>query len=87
MKILAVVWTAYACAGGSCGAMLPPRAQPLLCRAVPALELYDPAREAEARRRVAALGDPAALYACRGVRCSAPLSSWNVIVTFKETPP
>jgi hypothetical protein len=87
MKVLAVVWTAYSCAGGaSCGKIIPPAVQPYICHASPTLELYDPARARQARARVAALGAPAALIPCHGIVCGAPLSMWSTNVSFREDP-
>ena len=84
MKQLLVVGILWNCPGGPLGRLLPAAAKVHLCAPQLVLEAYDPARARQARRRVAELGEPAQLYACRAVRCSAPLVSWNTTPTFKE---
>ena len=87
MTWYAVAYLAWACPGGWLGRLVPAAARPLVCSPRPAVELYDPARAAAARRRVSALGPPAALYACRAGRCRGPLSSWSSAVNFQELYP
>lgn len=89
MKFLLVIWTAWACPGGHWFTPAwPAKLRPLICAPQARYELYDPARAATARARVASLGADAALYTCRGLRCRGPISDWNTVVTFKEnTPP
>jgi hypothetical protein len=88
VKFLLVAWTAWACPGGGWFAPAwPAKLRPIICAPKVAFELYDPARSAAARARVAQLGDGAALYACRGLRACTPLSSWTSTVNFKEATP
>lgn len=73
-------------------ASLPDAAKPRLgalgiCQGRPALEAWDPAREAEARQRVLALGEPAQMYLCRGAKCGPPMVEWGVEAKFKEARP
>lgn len=98
MTAIAVVFTLWLCPGSFAVlgmpvqlARLPDAAKPALgflgaCQARPTVELYDPARAAEARRRVLALGKPAQMFACEGVVCGPALVDWSTVATFKETP-
>lgn len=88
MIFYAIVWIAWICPGGGWFAPAwPAKLHPLVCTPSPRLELYDPARAAAARRRVVALGAESALYACRGVQCRGPISSWSTVVNFQEAHP
>lgn len=98
MTTLAVAFTLYLCPGNVTLlgiqiplAKLPSSAKPALavvgvCEARPALELYDPARAAEARARVRAIGKPAQPYQIVGATISEPLVDWQTIAVIKETP-
>ena len=83
-----VVWVAWVCPGGSWFAPAwPAKLRPVVCSPTARYELYDPARAAKARQRVAALGPDAALYTCRGLACRGPISSWSSVVTYQEATP
>lgn len=84
--MLLVVYTAWTCPGGLLAGFWPAAAKPLVCSARPAIEAYDPARAAAARRRVVDLGPPAQLYALtQGVKIGPPLVDWATTAVFKET--
>lgn len=90
MKALALVFTAYSCPG--LVSWLPAVAKPALalvgvCKAKPAVELYDPARAAAARARVRALGAPAQLYPVDGLRIGDALVDWQLVASIKENTP
>lgn len=86
MTLLLVVYTAWTCPGGLLAGFWPAAAKPLVCSARPAVEAYDPARAAAARRRVVDLGQPAQIYAAKGAVIGPPLVDWKTVADIKETP-
>lgn len=77
-----LTWLAWTCPGGPLGGLVPAPARPLVCRAEPRLELYDPARLERAKARTRELGCSAQLRRCRGLVCSSNMVSCETVMTF-----
>lgn len=83
MRWILLTFVHWACPGGPLAGYWPSAARPLICRAEPRREIYDPRQLDRARARVRELGPGAVLERCQGLRCEPEKVTWRTIVEFE----